>query len=465
MKKKCAFFKAAAACVLTLMMLCSGGFLPVLAAASAEENRTEPAAQAPEKGLLPPACMDSAEKTHSEIMKARFGEEEEQAAGSLFTLDLPGNLSQDKCFRDDDLKKYYLWTNKSTQIDCYLLPNATRLYTTAGWKLQYVADVLRGDIQGEGENTYIEIVTALTAYAFSNPMMPLGNAGSLNLGNGELTIPSLSEFELYLHDVSAAWMREKIGAGFLQGYIADPSAANDTVQNGLELPKCVTIAKGLAPDGDAPGREAWWMGDTPETAKDPEQELIFLSAGEEADSMDAFRTSVNMIAEGAEPVNVSLYLFRDSKTDRVREDERYNILFFDTPAGEKSLVKVITNVLGGRELVVPRPLRIRLRSFTLPGADLPVYSLTDRYIVFCDGSDGRVSLFDGSYEVSVTGDVFDSTYLHIERSPEGDPVVTIKKDLCGTWAEWTGANTAVDQNGTKFELVDRVWREIKDETP
>ena len=79
----------------------------------------------------------------------------------------------------------------------------------------------------------------------------------------------------------------------------------------------------------------------------------------ETDEADAYRTSVKMLANRETPVDVSLYIVRDAKADR-REEERYNVFFFDTPEGEMSLVKVITDTPGA-EMQVPRTLRIRLR--------------------------------------------------------------------------------------------------------
>jgi hypothetical protein len=276
-----------------------------------------------------------------------------------------------------------------------------------------------------------------------------------------LTLPSLADFELYLHEVSANWLLGKIDEGFIRGMIADPDAANGAAMNGEELPEG-SISEGLVPDGEADGWKKYWLGDTPETAEDPDQILIYLLVNEETDEVDAFRTSVNMIEGGEEPVDVSLYLYRDSQSDRA-EIEKYNCMFFDTPEGEKSLVKVVTNVVGKNELDMPVPLRIVLRGFSLEGADLPVYSLTDHFFAMCDGTDGKVSMFDGFYNATFDGDTFDSDYTRIEGILKNDLTVTLKKGQV-IWPEHTGKDSAEDIQGEGFVRVDGEWYKA-DEAP
>ena len=366
-------------------------------------------------------------------------------------------MTKDVTLDNEQINKYRLWKNTGANLDVYLLPNATRLYGNrrAGKiMLQYVAEVLRGDIRGNGEIHDIDIITALTERAFSHPVMPVGSTGSLDFATGTLTLPSLADFELYLHEVSANWLLGKIDEGFIRGMIADPDAANGAAINGEELPEG-SIAEDLVPDGEADSWKKYWLGDTPDTAADPDQTLIYLLVNEETDEVDAFRTSVNMIANGEEPVDVSLYLFRDSQADRV-EEEKYNCMFFDTPEGEKSLVKVVTNVVGERDLDMPVPLRIVLRGFSLEGADLPVYSLTDHFFAMCDGTDGEVSLFEGLYTNTFDGDTFDSDYIRIQGIVDGDLNITVKADQ-QIWPEWTGENTAEDIALNRYEQVEGEW--------
>ena len=120
------------------------------------------------------------------------------------------------------------------------------------------------------------------------------------------------------------------------------------------------------------------------------------------------------------------------------------------------MVKVISDVLMGRDLETPLPLRIVLRGFELEGADLPVYSLTDHFFAMCDGTDGEVSMFDGFYTNTFDGDTFDSDYIRIEGIMDGDLNVTVKEGQ-GIWPEWTGENTAEDIAGNQYTRVDNVW--------
>ena len=208
-------------------------------------------------------------------------------------------------------------------------------------------------------------------------------------------------------------------------------------------------------DGTENGWHIYWLGDTPDTAQDAEQTLVCLKVNETTDEVDAFRTSKAMIEAGDADVDVSLYIFRDSKSDR-RGEEKYNIIFYDTPAGEKSLVKVITDVLEERELEMPRPIRIVLRGFDIGGADLPVYSLTDHFFAMCDGTDGEVRMFDGFYNATFDGDTFESDYTKIEGILNNDLTITIKKGQ-PIWPEWTGDNTAEDIQGNEYVRVNDEW--------
>ena len=138
------------------------------------------------------------------------------------------------------------------------------------------------------------------------------------------------------------------------------------------------------------------------------------------------------------------------------EEEKYNCMFFDTPEGEKSLVKIVSNVLMGRELEMPMPLRVVLRGFTLEGADLPVYSMTDHFFAMCDGTKGGVSMFDGSYTNTFDGDTFESDYIRIKGIVDGELNVTVKEGQA-IWPEWTGENTAEDIAGNGYVRVENEW--------
>ena len=338
-----------------------------------------------------------------------------------------------------------------------LLPNATRLYSrtrNGGIMLQYVSEVISGDVRGDGETHEIDIITALTAYAASHPVIPIGSTGSLDFSTGTLTIPAQADFELYLHEISSAWLIDKLQTGTIRMLADDQEEINDAATNGEELPDG-TIVEGLTDGGVKDGWQLYWLGDSPETATDPDETLVCLMTNGETDEVDAFRTSLRMIEDGEAPVDVSLYLYRDSKSDR-RGEEKYNALFFDTPEGEKSLVKVVTDVLMGRELMMPMKLNIVLRAYEIEGSDFPVYSLTDHFFALCDGTDGEVSLFDDFYHNTFDGDTFDSDYIRIEGIVDGDLNVTVKQGQ-NIWPEWTGENSATDIQDHDYERVDGVW--------
>ena len=394
-----------------------------------------------------------------DIAKARYGEEEDQAAGAIYVLEIEAPLKKDVTLGEDRLARYRLWNNSLTQHDVYLLPNATRLYRSN--KLEYVSEVLRGDARDTGESFVVDVFTALTPYAYQNPVIPVGTSASLNFTTGQLSLPVLADFELYLHEVSGAWLLENFRSGFFRRMDAPQADMNayalgdgDDAVNTLPTG---TIMEGITQDGDVGETRFYWVGDGYDSAADDAQTLILLLHNEQTDELTALRTSRAMIAAGEESVPVSLYIFRDSKSDRMGE-EKYNVLFFDTPAGEKSLVKVITDVLEDRELDLPKTLRVVLRPIAIEGIELPAYSLTDHYFVMCDGTGGRVSLFDGFYTNTFDGQTFESDYLKIEGVMDGNLKVTVKQDQA-VWPEKSDDTHAVDLNETSYELVNGVWLE------
>jgi hypothetical protein len=340
-----------------------------------------------------------------------------------------------------------------TQHEVFLLPNATRLYTNAVGRMEYVSEVLQGDILGNGETHKIDVFTALTRYAFQHPTVPIGSGGSLEMDTGVLMIPSKANFELYLYEVSSKWFIEQINTGFLRRLDADQDEINAFARGEGELPKG-EIVEGLIPDGELNGWKLYWVGDSPETAEDDDQVLIFLLVNEETDEVDAYRTSIRMLKNGEKPVDVSVYFYRDSQSDRMGI-EKYNMAFFDTEEGEESLVVLLTDVLEDRDMDLPMPLEIILRSFEIR-ADLPAYSLTGHFLAMMDGSDGFVSLFNGFYKATVDKNTFESDYVRIEGTKGGKPEVTIKSGQ-KIWPEWTGESTAEDIAGSPFEMVDGMW--------
>lgn len=190
-------------------------------------------------------------------------------------------------------------------------------------------------------------------------------------------------------------------------------------------------------------------------AEQEDQVLYYLMVNGETDEMKAFRTSVSAERRGEAPMEMSLFFYRDSKSDR-RGENRYNIMLFDTPAEEMNLAKIVTNVLENREMEMPTPLRVVLRRFDLDGADLPGCSISDHLFAMNDGTDGTVSMFDGFYQAVITSDVFDSAYTRVEGISGPNPVFTIKANQ-PIWPTWTGEDTAEDLNGTNYRLEKDGW--------
>ena len=394
------------------------------------------------------------------ITKARYGDEDYIAAGRIYTLDLQVPLKKDVRLAEDKLRKYRLWTNGRTFQEVLLLPNSARLYASAGNKVEYIADVVYGDVLGTGENHYADLITALTKRAFDEPVIPIGSTGSLDMKTGVVTLPSMSDYELYMHEVSAAWMTEKLTEGYISMLSADPDEINRVALNtGDTLPEG-TIVGGIKEDGQADGWIRFWLGLTPETAQDGETPLYCMLVNRETDEMKVFRTSGDMLAEGAEPVAESMYMYRDSDSD-MNGEEKYHCMLFDTPAGQKSIIKVVTNILEDRDIILPLAIRITLRSFTLEGADLPAYSLGDHILAMSDGTDGTVSLLGGFYEAVFDGDIFESDYVRIEKIREGKPVVTLRKNQ-GIWAEPEGENKASDIAGNEYVCINGVWYSVEE---
>ena len=81
----------------------------------------------------------------------------------------------------------------------------------------------------------------------------------------------------------------------------------------------------------------------------------------------------------------------------------------------------------------------------------------------CDGTKGKVDLFDGLYRATFDGDVFESDYTRIEGISTGDIVLTIKKGQ-SVWPEWIGDDEAEDLGGKQYRLEDGQWVEQTEKT-
>ena len=395
------------------------------------------------------------------VDKASYDKEVNLAANEIFVLALQTILTKDVLFGKERLVNYRLWTNTATQKDVVMLPNATKLYTK-GSRLDFVSEAMRARVLGDEEEYNVNILTALSENAFGEPLIPVGSTGSLDLASGTLSLPDQAEYQLYLHEVSGTWLVKQLDDGFFRRIGGDQEELTAFVLSGEKDAPTGEVLEGVTADGEEDGRKKYWIGDTPETAKDDNDTLVFLLVDDKTNEVDAFRTSKAMIEAKEEPVDVSLFLYRDSKADRQGE-EKYNVMFFDTPEGEKSQVMVVTDILEDREPDLPKKLAIELRSFDVENADLPAYSLGDIFYVMNDGTDGEVSLFDGFYEAAIDADTFESDYVRIEGITNGDLSITVKADQ-PIWAEWTGKDTAEDLNGISYRLENGEWEEAASET-
>ena len=414
------------------------------------------------KELVPIGDINRTTGATSSSTRARYGEEEYLQAGSVFVLDVRSILKKDVRMDANRIIPYRLWTNSETFHTVYLLPNATELYVGAGGQIQFVTDVLRGDVFGDGRDHYIALYSALSPSAFANPVIPIGSTGKLDFSTGTVMIPSFADFELYLHEISAEWFTEQLETGFFRTLIADQEALNNCALAGDKLPDG-KIVEGLTDGGEKDGWKIYWLGDTPESAADADQTLLYLLVNEETDEVDAFRTSVNMLNSGEEPVDVSVYIYRDARADAL-EEEKYNVFFFDTPEGEMSLVKLITKTMERGIMVMPRSLQIVLRAFPVKGSDMPAFSLSDCVLILTQLRGQTASALDGAYEAFYDTTTFESPYIIIEGISVGNPVITIKQDQ-PVWPEWTGSDSAETIDGTKYQLIDGVWSEESELLP
>ena len=417
------------------------------------------------KGLIALTSMDAKPKSSAEVSKARYGEEEQKAAGKLFVLDVKSLLQKDITLSKERLGRYRMWTNSLTQHDVILMPNATRLFSRG--KLDYVSDVLTGDVFGDGRFYAVEIYSALNGNAVASPVIPIGSAGSLDFSNGTLTVPAWSDMELNLYEISGAWFLDNISAGKFSRLDADQQQINDYAMiDGAPMPEGKLVEMltedTTFSDGENSGLKRYWLGDTPETAADDAQTLIYLLYDPATDEIDAFRTSRAMMAAGEQDIDVSVAIYRDSKADRMGE-EKYDLMFIDTPEGMDSEVIVITNVLQNREMEIPKPLRVVLRKLELPGADTAAYGLSGMLFAMEDATDGAVEMFEGDYTATFDGDVFDSAYTRIEGIADNDLKVTIKKDQ-DVWPEWTGENAAEDIQDYTFTRNEGIWAQDNPES-
>ena len=412
--------------------------------------------EAYERALLPISDIQRMVDKIGAITRAHYGLFDDKTVASIYVLDIQKILKRDIRLDAEKIAHYKLWTNSETDHTTYLLPNATQMHVKAG-RLEFVTEILRGDALGDGIKRYISIYTAVTSGAYARPIIPIGSTGTLNFQTGMLTLPSFADYELYLHEVSSEWLLKQIESGMMRRAAAEQESLNACALENGELPE-MEYTDAMIPDDNRDGWLVYWLGNTPETAKDADETLVYLLVNSETDEIDAYRTSVNMLTAGEAPVDVSLYIYRDAKADR-NEEELYDVFFFDTPAGEMSLVKVFTNT-PGTEMQIPRSLQIKLRKFRVKKSEETAFSLYDQLLIFSSVENGNVRALGGFYTAKIDNDRFESRYVLITGLIDGNLVVIVKKGQ-PIWAEWTGEDTAETIDGTCYKLIDGIWYEVE----
>ena len=361
------------------------------------------------------------------VFRAWVDWDTDKAAGAIFDLNRQTILTSNMLLTKEQASQYLLWNNIDIFHDVYLLPNATRLYTIGDMILQYVAEVLQGDIRGNGMVYDIDIIVPLTRYASIKPIIPIGSAGSLSLDKRELSLPAQARFELYLHEISGAWLLEKLNSGFIRRLNRGKTPVSvDEIGTNLATGATIIQTTNEDSEGLPANLRRFWLADSPSNVSDPDQPLFYILINEQTDEVDAFRTSVNMIARGEAPVDVSIWLFRDLKADRMGR-EKYNAVFYDTPAGTLSKLVLYTDLIDGQTLVVPRTMQIVLRAFWLGrSADMPACSILDHFYALRNPENGVVSAFDGEYKAIIDSNTFESDYTLIEGLLDDELNITIK---------------------------------------
>ena len=150
-----------------------------------------------------------------------------------------------------------------------------------------------------------------------------------------------------------------------------------------------------------------------------------------------------------------MVFYKDGNNDPSNVGQ-YNLLFFTTPNGVRSFI--VRNIEEKEKHVLSSTtrLRIALRRFEIEGTPMPAYSISDHLFVLSDGTQGRVSLFEGAYLATFDGDTFDSPFTRVEGIASGEPVTILKANQ-QVWIERTGPTGAVDVSGSVYAYQDGKW--------
>ena len=391
------------------------------------------------------------------ITKASSLRDGGKSDSELFVLGLHSSLDRDVTLNGSDIRRYRLWFNEIASMYNHLLPNGARIKTGAGGRPQFVTDVLVGDVFGQGLNNEVRIVTPLTKLAVSYPLYAIDRHTTLNLETGELTIPSDAFTLLDTDEISASWLNDQHKAGLIQLLAcADGGMSfDDALEGRLYMGG---LLQGLFPDGARPN--VLWLGRTPEQVEAPALPLYYLELDPDSDTFAIYRTSREVLAGNGQPVQQSLFIYRNDRSDRMG-DVVYDAVCYDSEFGNgDARALIVTGLLTDRKLEMPASLQLGLRALKLPNIPDPAWQLDNS--VYVVNRQGTASLFDGVYTVTFDGDTFDSGYTRIEGIRSGKPLVTLRKGQ-PVWPEWTGMDSAADLNGRRFKWIDNQW--LADDTP
>ncbi|MBR3018685.1 MAG: hypothetical protein IKH57_16665 [Clostridia bacterium] len=234
------------------------------------------------------------------------------------------------------------------------------------------------DEDNDTDNNGFEI--AYASNNLVNPVLTIRDEGELNFISGVFTIPRETEAELYLREISAKWLIDRLVRGFFRPFLADQDAMNAFALGNGKLPQGEAVDKISMEADEESGKTLYWIGYTPDTAPDNDTVLLYLAVNKETDRVEAFRTTPAMISRDEEPIPVSLFLFRASESGLLGQ-EKYNLMFFDTPAGEESVIRIVTGAADGQPLANPQPLRVILHGIPVAGTDFNGYAIHGRLFV------------------------------------------------------------------------------------
>ncbi len=376
----------------------------------------------------------------------------------IYVLDLIVPLTRD--VRMALPARYMLWRNTQTQMDVFLLPNATRL-NVRGNRVRIVQELMRLIVGGK--QRLVNILVSLQSEN-AGKQVGLSNRSTLDFDTGSLRVPEGESFWVYTRELSGKWLAGQFESGNFRLYDVDRErlAAWSADQ---PLPEAEPI-EGLTPvdhDGDA---KWYWIGVTPDTARDSNAALYLLAVDASTDEASLWRTTAGVVAGGlkGEPADFAApqraFAFRDLRADHEADSVRYDVLLLDLDAAhEESTFEIMTDLPDSDEPKRPAPIYVVLRPFPLDGVDAPCYSIRGVLFAWLDASDGAVDLLDGQYTATNSDTTFDSPYTRIEGNGTEALQVIIKSGQ-PIWPEWLSDSSAGDLQGNRYELREGEWVQV-----